>query len=136
MVGVYFDNRLIDELISSDDEKASEFLVEATDKLLQKYEIQEIIYANGPGSFMGIKVAYIIFQTLSIALKIPFHSVSGFDLNGKKPIQANKHLSFVLDDAGKITLKKSKGESFALPLDISNLNISSDILPNYVIDAI
>lgn len=136
MVGVYFDNKLCESFIGKENDIASDFLVEVIDEILKKYKITEIIYANGPGSFLGIKVAYVVLKTISVCTKCSMFAVSGFELNDKKPIKANKLLSFVLDDAGKITLKKAESGEFNLPENLLNLNKNNDILPNYIIDAI
>ena len=56
-MGVYLGGNLIEQIKS--DEKASESLGEILGLLSAKFEISKIIYANGPGSFMGLKVAYL-----------------------------------------------------------------------------
>lgn len=102
---------------------------------MQEFEISGLIYANGPGSFMGIKVAYVIFKTISIVKKCEFCAVSGFELNENQPIRANKILSFVPLD-GKIMLKKLPAVSLKLPLNLLNLKLNNDTLPDYVISEI
>lgn len=102
---------------------------------MQEYEIDKLIYANGPGSFMGIKVAYTILKTISIAKSCEFYSVSGFELNDFAPIRANKNMSFVLEN-GEILLKKAEPGEFVLPDNLSSLKLNKDTLPNYVLDAI
>ncbi|WP_082255648.1 glycoprotease [Campylobacter geochelonis] len=134
LIGIY-ENEILIKTLSSD-EKSSEFIIEAIEEILQKYQISEIIYANGPGSFMGIKVAYVILKTLSIVKSCPMYAVSGFELNGNQPIRANKNLSFVLEKDFSISLKKVEPVNFELPKDLSNLNKFDDILPNYIIDAV
>lgn len=85
---------------------------------------------------MGIKVAYVVLKTLSIVRDLPIYAVSGFELNNNSPIRANKNLSFVLKQNGEIALKKIEPKEFNIPLNLSNLNKTDDILPNYVIDSI
>ncbi len=63
LIGIYKDNELIETL--SSDEKSSEYLPTIFTSLLQLWDIQSIIYANGPGSFMAIKMSYL-FLTLKI----------------------------------------------------------------------
>ncbi len=36
------------------------------DELLKEYDFTSLIYANGPGSYMGIKISYVGLSTLSI----------------------------------------------------------------------
>lgn len=133
MVGIYCDDCLIENL--SSDKKVGDFLIEVFDEILSKYEIQEIIYANGPGSFMGIKLAYVILKTICIVKECKMYCVSGFELNRQKPIRANKNISFVLKN-NEILLQKAKPGEFTLPLNLSDLNKSDDILPNYFIAAV
>ena len=53
LVGIYEDKKLIDSITT--DEKSSEVLPIIFKDLLDKYDIQNLFYANGPGSFMAIK---------------------------------------------------------------------------------
>jgi len=57
LIGVYENRQLIDSIESK--EKSSDVLPLLFDELLKKYEVQNLFYANGPGSFMAIKIAYI-----------------------------------------------------------------------------
>lgn len=123
------------QTLSSDVKKASEYLIQVIDYLDKKYKIEEIIYANGPGSFMGVKVSYIILRTFCIVKSIPMSAVSGFELNSNMPIKANKHLSFVLENS-VIKLKKIEPVELKLPKNLSGLNKTTDILPNYVMEAV
>lgn len=84
---------------------------------------------------MGTKVSYIILKTLSMVKGCEFYSVSGFELNENAPIRANKALSFV-KQGDEILLKKAEVGEFALPLNLSILNLNLDTLPNYVIQAV
>lgn len=115
--------------------QASEELIEILYSLEKKYKPNSIIYANGPGSFMGLKVAYVILKTYTIAKNIKFQAVSAFELNNFGPIRANKNFSFVYEN-GDINLKKVQAADFALPKKLNLLNLSDDTLPNYVIDAV
>ena len=134
IVAIYENDVLVQEL--SNENPASDFLIEAIDYILKNYDLKSIVYANGPGSFMGIKVAYVILKTLSITRNLPLYAVSGFELNGNSPIKANKNLSFVLKDNGEIILKKVEAKEFKIPSNLSKLNKTNDILPNYIIDAV
>ena len=64
-----------------------------------------------------------------------FGAVSGFSLNGNAPIAAKKGFSFVLND-DKISLEPVLGVSASLPKSLKNLSISTDALPNYVLEAV
>lgn len=135
LVGIYENGNLIQKFVSDENEKAGDFLISKFDEILQIYEIKSVIYANTPGSFMGIKLSYVILKTLSTALNFPLFAISGFELNNFSPIRANKNLSFVYHD-GEIVLEKCEPKAFELPQTLSNLNKNSDILPNYIIGAV
>lgn len=119
------------------DKKSDEALVEILDQILNAddYRISKIIYANGPGSFMGTKVSYIVLKTLSIIKDCEFYAVSGFELNGNMPIRANKALSFV-KFGDEIRLEKAEAGNFSLPSNLDVLNLNFDTLPNYIIQAV
>ena len=133
MIGIYENFELIDSFKSN--EKASDFIVFTMNKILKEYKISSLIYANGPGSFMGIKVAYLILKTISIIKKIPFKAIDGFKLNNNAPIKANKTLSFVYDNE-EIKLRKIESKPLNLPKNLLNLKLNNDTLPNYVIGEI
>lgn len=133
MIGIYESGVLIEQFIS--DEKSSEAIPKFFDETLKKFEINKMIYTNSPGSFMGIKVSYLMLKTLSIVKNISLFAVNGFELNDFKPICANKSLCFVYENS-KIVLKKEIAGEFKLPKDINNLMISNICEPNYILDFI
>ena len=59
-IGIYEDKKLIQTIKS--EEKSSEVLPKIYDDILKKYKVKNLFYANGPGSFMAIKVAYIFLK--------------------------------------------------------------------------
>ena len=136
IVGVYDENGELLERISSE-EKSDVSLVKIMDQILNggEFNLQKIIYANGPGSFMGVKFAYVVLKTISIVKKCEFYAVSGFELNGGAPIRANKNLSFV-DTPEGVKLQKAQAGEFCLPQNLGVLNLNYDTLPNYVIQAV
>ncbi|AGZ82300.1 metal-dependent protease, putative molecular chaperone [Campylobacter fetus] len=133
LIGIYENDNLIKEL--SSDQKASESLIAFLDEISLEFIISSITYANTPGSFMGLKVSYVILKTFCIAKNIDFWAVSGFELNGFGAIRANKNLSFVYSKDG-VSLQKVEQTDFKLPNNLSNLNKKCDTLPEYIIDAI
>lgn len=84
---------------------------------------------------MAVKLSYIILKTFCIIKDIKFSAISGFDVNYSGVIKANKNMSFVLENE-KIVIKKIQSSGFYLPKNLKNVNISDDILPNYVISPI
>ena len=136
LVGIYKDGRLIESIQSS--ERSSEILSRIYKELLQKYEVSSFIYANGPGSFMSIKVAYIFLRSLGILKDIPLYAMDAFHFNGGKPIKAVGKLHFVkIQD--KIKTQKFEEviePSFELPQTLDKSRISSNSAPMYGIGAV
>lgn len=133
MLGIYQNDELVKDLTS--DEKASEFIPKILKNLLKKYDFNELIYANGPGSYMGIKISYVSLSTLSIVKSIPLFAVNAFEFNDYKPICANKNLCFVYKE-GKIILEKNSPLPFFLPKNLKKLNRNNDNLPFYFLDVL
>lgn len=135
-IGIYEDNKLIETIVS--EKRSSDILPSIFDELFQKYEIKGLFYANGPGSFMAIKVAYIFLKSLSILKKIPLFATDAFKFNENQPIKAIGKLCFV-----KISseIKTQKLETvpeakFTLP-DVLNYNeFSTTSTPLYGIGAV
>ncbi len=133
MLGIYEDKKLIKSFKS--EEKADIFVPRILKVLLSEFEFSSLIYANGPGSFMGIKISFVCLKTLSLVKNIPLFAVSGFELNGFKPISANKNLCFVLKEGG-ILLEKNTPGAFFLPQNLQELNLKNDNIPFYFLDAV
>ena len=66
-VGIYENHNLLETIESKD--KSSDVLPILFKDLLAKYDVQRLFYANGPGSFMAIKVAYVFLKSISILKK-------------------------------------------------------------------
>lgn len=133
LIGLYEDNALIKSYES--EQKASEALPVLLEKILAEFELEKLIYANGPGSYMGIKISFLSLKTLSIVKNLPLFAVSAFELNDYTPIRANNNLCFVYDQ-GKISLQKASAGEFFLPKCLKELNLQSDNAPFYFLDAV
>lgn len=133
MLGIYKNNLLVKSITSY--EKASEFIPKILQELLQDFTFDELIYANGPGSFMGIKISYVSLSTLSIVRNIPLFAISAFELNNNQPISAHKEMCFV-KKGDEIFLENATSGEFVLPLNLSKLNKKNDNLPFYFLPAI
>lgn len=133
MIGLYEKDRLIKSFQS--EQKASEALPLLLSEILAEFELERLVYANGPGSYMGIKVSYLSLKTLSIVKNIPLFAVSAFELNDFKPIRANKALSFVYEN-GQIALQEAVEGEFFLPKSLKSLNLQSDNEPFYFLNAV
>jgi len=76
MVGCYEDDILVESVL--DDGKTSNVLLPIIDKMLKRYDIDYIIYANGPGSYMAIKITYVTLKTIEILKGIELKACSAF----------------------------------------------------------
>ena len=70
-IGIYENHQLIQRIES--DEKSSDILPQLFDSILKKYHIENLFYANGPGSFMAIKVAYIFLKSIMMVESGPLY---------------------------------------------------------------
>lgn len=133
MIGIYQDDKLVKSIES--EEKASEFVLKILKILLKEFSFDELIYANGPGSYMGIKISYVSLRTLSIVKNIPLFAISAFELNNNQPIAAHKNMCFVKKE-DEIILEENTAGEFFLPPNLSKLNKKDDNLPFYFLSAI
>lgn len=100
-VGVYQDGVLIKTFSSS--KKTSEVLLPLLKECMDEYDISSIIYTRGPGSYMAIKLTYIMLKTIEITRGIHCRGCSGFTLNGGAPIKAVGNLYFTKEKETIIT---------------------------------
>ena len=137
LIGVY-ENNILTQTFSSD-ERSSEFLPSLFAKLLEKYDINSITYANGPGSFMAIKVTYLFLQTLHVTHDIEIFAALGFAFNKQTPIKAMGKLYFHLED-GAIVMKpltdETRLEAMKLPKMYEKENYLTENAPNYILPAV
>ena len=61
-IGVYEDGTLIEKVQSY--EKSSDVLPKIFDEISSKYDVKKLLYTNGPGSFMAIKITYIFLKSI------------------------------------------------------------------------
>jgi len=137
LVGVYDESGKLIEAIKSD-KMGSDALSEIFDDLVSRYSFRHLMYANGPGSFMGIKVTYLFLKTLSIVKKIPLLAIDGFFFNENHPIKAVGKLYFVKNSTTISTtaLEQPILKGFELPNVINVENFNTDNAPYYGIDAV
>jgi len=93
LIGIYENAKLIETIQTH--EKSSEVLPLIFDTISKKYTIKSLFYANGPGSFMAIKIAYIFLKSMSILKNIPLYATDAFYFNENQPIKAIGKLYFV-----------------------------------------
>jgi len=136
LIGVYKDNILIDTF--SSEKKTSEVLLPILMDCMNKYDIERIIYTRGPGSYMAIKLTYIMLQTIQITRGITCYGCSGFSLNGGKPIKAIGNLYFIKEKETIMTKKYEQpvDVNFALPQSIQDLSLDEESTPEYRLPAV
>ena len=135
-IGIYEDNMLIETIESSG--KSSDVLPTIFQDLMRKYTIEKLFYANGPGSFMAIKVAYIFLKSLSILKDIPLFATDAFYFNENEPIKAIGKLHFV-KVASEIKTQKLETVpevNFTLPDVLDYNEFSKNATPLYMIGAV
>jgi len=137
LVGLYEDGLLIESFESKD--KTSKALPKILDQVSISYNLAGLYYAKGPGSFMAIKVTYVMLKTLSIALNIPLLACDAFAFNENKPIKAVGRSCFIKkDDDIKLlqNCSSSTEMTFKLPdnLDKSYFDLNSE--PLYILPAV
>ena len=135
-IGIYEDKRLLETIESSG--KSSDVLPTIFQDLMKKYTIEKLFYANGPGSFMAIKVAYIFLKSLSILKDIPLFATDAFYFNNNEPIKAIGKLHFV-KVASEIKTQKLETVpevNFTLPDVLDYNEFSKNTTPLYMIGAV
>ncbi len=135
-IGIYEDGRLIETIVS--DERSSDVLPLIFKDILKRYDVEKLFYANGPGSFMAIKVAYIFLKSLSILKKIPLLATDAFYFNKNQPIKAIGKLYFVKIDQEIKTQKIETAPEvvFTLPDVLDYNEFSTNTTPLYMIGAV
>jgi tRNA A37 threonylcarbamoyladenosine modification protein TsaB len=136
LVGLYLEDKLIERI--SREGMCSEVLLPVLKDLINQYEINSIIYARGPGSYMAIKIAYITLKTIEITRGIRLKGCNAFLFNDNNPIKAMGNLYFVKEKETIITIKldEVKNRNFTLPQSIEKLNIDDDTTPLYLLPAV
>ncbi|MBD3793086.1 MAG: hypothetical protein IE889_02855 [Campylobacterales bacterium] len=136
LIGIYEEGRLIEEI--SSDQKTSEVLLKLLMEIMQRYHLSRILYTNGPGSYMAIKLTYITLRTLEITRTIPFYGCDAFSLNGQNPIKAMGKLYFIKEKETIITKKFDEAveQRFALPSMLSEVTLLDDNKPLYILPAV
>jgi len=136
LIGLYRDGVLIKEISSN--EKTSDVLLPLLTELLDRFPVERIIYSRGPGSYMAIKLTYLILKTIEIVKGIKCYGCSGFALNGGNPIKAIGNLYFIKEKETIITKKYEEpvDATFALPQSIHDLEIDEESTPEYMLPAV
>lgn len=135
-IGIYENSHLIDTIES--DKRSSDVLPSLFKDIFKNYRVEKLFYANGPGSFMAIKIAYIFLKSLSVLKKIPLFATDAFYFNNNEPIKAIGKLHFV-KIASEIKTQKleiAPKVEFSLPDVLDYNEFSTSSTPLYMIDAV
>ncbi len=135
-IGLYREQICIEKVLLEG--QTSDMLLPTLERLMDSYDIESFIYANGPGSHMAIKLTYIALRTIELLSGISFDSCSAFELNGGKPLKAMGKLYFIKEKETIITQKfeETVEQSFELPDSLDSIVISNENLPNYQLPAV
>jgi len=136
LVGLYLEDELVESV--SREGMCSDVLLPMLKDLIERYEINSIIYARGPGSYMAIKIAYVTLKTIGLAKDIEIKGCSAFLFNENNPIKAMGNLYFVKEKETIITRKIDaiQKRSFTLLKSIKKLDIDEDATPLYLLPAV
>jgi len=136
LIGLYEEGRLIKTV--SSELKTSEILLPLISETLDQYDISRMIYTRGPGSYMAIKLTYIMLKTIEITRGIKCAGCSGFTLNGGQPIKAIGNLYFIKEKETIMTKKYEQpvDANFALPQSIHDLELDEESTPEYILPAV
>ena len=133
LIGIYENNVLIETIESTG--QTSDILPTEFQSILNKFEIENILFANGPGSFMAIKINYVFLKTISIVLGIKLLSQDGFFFNSNTPIRALNKMYFV-KSGENIDIQKVENfqkVEYRLPNKFEIAKYSEIIEPNYIL---
>lgn len=138
LIGIYHEKKLIETIQSN--AKTSEILPELMQKILDRYNIETLYFARGPGSFMAIKITYLFLKTLSVVLKVPLLATDGFAFNQNSPIKALGSLYFCKENGiittQKVDTTKKKIKPFALPERLDKKIFTEENKPLYILPAV
>ena len=136
LIGIYRKGELVETVSSG--KKTSEILLPIIMDTLERYPVESIIYTRSPGSYMAIKLTYIMLKTIEIVRDIPCYGCSGFALNDGQPIKAIGNLYFIKEKETIITKKYEQPPltTFRLPQRIHDLELDEESTPEYLLPAV
>lgn len=136
ILGLYHGDYLVETIKS--DKKSSEVLIHLIAEVMERYPLSSILYTNGPGSYMAVKLTYIILKSVEIIKGIPFYGCSAFSFNEARPIKAMGNLYFVKEKETIITKKFEEliDQKFTLPTMLNSVKIEDASIPNYLLSAV
>ncbi len=135
-VGIYKNQQCIK--LQEIEGQTSDVLLQYMEDILEQYDVSKIIYVNGPGSYMAIKLTYIMLQTIKLIRGIPFVGCSAFEFNTGQPVRAMGNLYFIKEKETIITKKFNEKimQEFGVPDNLSALVFEKDNRPQYILPAV
>ncbi len=136
LIGLY-KNKILFKYYSSI-EKTSTELPKIFKKIDRDYNIIELYYAKGPGSFMAIKISYIFLKSYAIVKNILLKAIDGFYFNNNMPIKAIGKMCFIKKGDNIILdlAPQDKLTEFMLPDILRNEDFSVNCAPLYILPAV
>jgi tRNA A37 threonylcarbamoyladenosine modification protein TsaB len=137
LIGVYSDKRLINSITREG--KSSDLFATLFEDILDEYDVTGLYYANGPGSFMSIKMGYVFLSALSIAKDIPLFATDAFAFNNNTPIKAIGKNHYIKENNAiimKMIGDSVKSEAFALPQKLESGAFNMNHQPLYIAPAV
>lgn len=136
LLGVYKDFHIIESYEKNG--KTSDILPQLFCYIAEKYKIENIYYANGPGNFSAIKLTHVFLQTLKIIENFGLYCIDSFYFTKDRFINAYGGIYFFKEE-GLINTKKldEKIETkFSLPRFINKNDFKEDCMPLYILPAV
>jgi tRNA A37 threonylcarbamoyladenosine modification protein TsaB len=137
LVGIYKEGICIQKI--EKEGKSSDILPLLFEEILKEYSPEKLYYANGPGSYMAIKIAYVFLKTLAISLDIPLQACDAFVFNNNSPIKAIGKNHFLKENSAiimKIIGDEVQKEPYKLPECLNSELFNADCEPLYIVPAV
>jgi len=135
-IGIYRDGSLLDTV--ERDGYVSDILPGLLYDLVRRYSPSRIVYVNGPGSQMAIKLTYIALMSVEATEGIEIGACSAFSLNGGAPLKAMGSLYFIKEKETIITRKLESPVSVPLemPETLDKISTDGEVEPLYILPAV
>ncbi|GHS89068.1 glycoprotease [Campylobacterota bacterium] len=146
IAAIYGESGSLIKAIESE-KQLSEALCEIVEPIDREYAIVRVLYANGPGSFMGLKLSYIFLRAFSIARDIEFLAAESFAFSGDRAILAHKNRWFVKKPNGEIVIENRENaqensengrnieHKISAPSKLDLSIFCGDTAPQYILNA-
>ncbi|GHV10482.1 glycoprotease [Campylobacterota bacterium] len=116
----------------------TESLYDAIKAFDEAYAIERVLYARGPGSFMGLKLGYLFLRSFALGRGIDFLAADSFALSGGAPIHSHSKRWFVLENGSAAirSFDSAPAEVLSPPERLDLTLFSAETAPNYILSAV